>query len=106
LTDNEQKLCKSAFDQLCTVAQQGISSWKCESEIGIISVDWSVRKQTAGRAFLRAALLEFLDGLTENVPVSEVISGTNKVGKIANGDSKATANYDLAIKGRKENATS
>ncbi|KAM3077528.1 hypothetical protein ACMFMG_006866 [Clarireedia jacksonii] len=101
-TNNEQRLCKSAFDQLCVLAQQGISSWRCESEIGVISADWSVKKQAAGRAFLRSALLEFLESLTEVVPESERVYTWSKTETITSKDFEGTANRNLDMRRQEE----
>lgn len=74
--------------------------WKCESEIGIISADWSVKKQAAGKTILRAALLEFLDPVPEVVVKSEVVFGKKEAETIAIQHFEPTATCDIVMSGQ------
>ncbi|KAB8292392.1 hypothetical protein EYC80_008127 [Monilinia laxa] len=59
-TPYESKACKTAFDKLCLLAWESVnlSSWQIESELGIISSEWAVKKKAPGKAIMRDALPE------------------------------------------------
>ncbi|RAL66660.1 hypothetical protein DID88_006345 [Monilinia fructigena] len=59
-TPYESKACKAAFDKLCLLAWESfnLSSWRIESELGIISSEWAVKKKAPGKAIMRDALPE------------------------------------------------
>ncbi|KAA8564261.1 hypothetical protein EYC84_011205 [Monilinia fructicola] len=59
-TPYESKACKIAFDKLSLLAWESVnlSSWRIESELGIISSEWAVKKKAPGKAIMRDALPE------------------------------------------------
>ncbi|QSZ33201.1 hypothetical protein DSL72_002787 [Monilinia vaccinii-corymbosi] len=62
LTPYESETCKIAFDNLCLLAWESdnLSSWRIESELGIISSEWAEKKKGPGKAIMRDALSEAL----------------------------------------------